>query len=142
MRFRPTSSGSPTRIPASVTVGARHLELDGQPCASFAVCGYPGEVSPGWLEPLLTYPGRLDVSLHIEPVPAEAAAAQLRKRLARLESSRAVGAERGRLADFGADAAADDAYAMAAALARGQEKLHRVGLYLTVHAAGPDELDA
>jgi TraG P-loop domain len=29
----------------------------------------PAEVSAGWLEPLITYPGRLDITLHIEPIP-------------------------------------------------------------------------
>jgi hypothetical protein len=137
-----TAAGSPSPFPGSVHVGARHLTLDSGVCASFAVCGYPAEVGPGWLEPLLTYPGRLDVSVHVEPIPAEQAAHQLRKRLARLESSRTAGAERGRLADFAADAAADDAYAMAAALARGHEKLHRIGIYLTVHAQDHGTLDA
>ena len=42
--------------------------------ATLAVTGYPAEVGPGWLEPLLAYPGRLDVALHIEPIPPPVAA--------------------------------------------------------------------
>ncbi|GLZ16269.1 hypothetical protein Acsp04_65040 [Actinomadura sp. NBRC 104425] len=134
----------PPTVPAphALRVGARSVELPGGACASFAVAGYPREVSAGWLEPLLTYPGHLDVSLHIEPVPPLVAAQRLRRQLARLESSSRADAERGRLADFAAEAAADDAAELAASLARGHGRLFRLGLYLTVHAADADELEA
>ncbi|MFI0410617.1 VirB4 family type IV secretion system protein [Actinomadura sp. 3N508] len=110
-------------------------------CASFAVAGYPREVGAGWLEPLLTYPGRLDVSLHVEPVPPLIAAQRLRKQLARLESVSRTNAQHGRLADFAAEVAADDAAELAASLARGHGRLFRVGLYLAVHAADDASLD-
>jgi type IV secretory pathway VirB4 component len=128
--------------PSALEVGARIVELPGEVCSSFAVTGYPREVGAGWLEPLLTYPGRLDVSLHVEPIPPLVAAQRLRRQLARLESSTRSDAERGRLQDFAAQAAAEDAAELAAALARGQGRLFRLGLYLTVHAADTDQLDA
>ncbi|WP_395107471.1 VirB4 family type IV secretion system protein [Actinomadura sp. SCN-SB] len=104
--------------------------------------GYPREVGAGWLEPLLTYPGRLDVSLHVEPVPPLMAAQRLRRQIARLESSARSDARAGRLVDFAAEAAAEDATDLASSLARGHGRLFRVGLYLTVHAADPAELEA
>ncbi|MEU5994975.1 ATP-binding protein [Spirillospora sp. NPDC047418] len=128
--------------PAALRVSASSLEMADGCCASFAVTGYPREVGAGWLEPLLTYPGRLDVSLHIEPIPPMVAAQRLRRQLARLESSARANAEAGRLADFSAEAAADDAADLASSLARGDGRLFRVGLYLTVHAWGTEELDA
>ncbi|WP_131737649.1 VirB4 family type IV secretion system protein [Actinomadura roseirufa] len=128
--------------PSAVRVNPRSVELPGGVCASFGVAGYPREVGAGWLEPLLTFPGRVDVALHIEPIPPLIAAQRLRRQLARLESASHADAQRGRLADFGAEAAADDAAELAASLARGHGRLFRVGLYLTVHATTHDELDA
>ncbi|HEX5494645.1 MAG TPA: hypothetical protein VFX70_08755, partial [Mycobacteriales bacterium] len=128
--------------PDGVEVAARHLRVGGGYAASFAVVGYPAEVGAGWLEPLLCYPGRLDVSVHVEPTPAVLAADRLRRQTARLESTRRATAERGRLDNPDIDAAAADARAMAAALARGETRLFRAGLYLTVHAHTLAELDA
>ncbi len=128
--------------PSGLRVRARSVELPGGVCASFAVTGYPREVGAGWLEPLVTYPGRLDVSLHIDPVPPLVAAQRLRRQLARLESATRANAQHGRLADFTAEAAADDAAELAASLARGHGRLFRVGLYLTVHAVDDRELEA
>jgi type IV secretory pathway VirB4 component len=89
----------------------------------------------------LAWPGRLDVVLYIEPLAPQAAAARLRRQRARFESNRRSDAEKGRLADPMTEAAADDAAEMADRIARGQSRLFRVGLYLTVHAPSIEELD-
>ena len=126
--------------PDAVEVRARSLRVGDGVCATFAVTGYPAEVPLGWLEPLIADPGRLDLALHIEPIPPQVAATRLRHQLARLEASSRSSREHGRLADFEGEAAADDATDLAAQLARGQSKLFRSGLYFTVHARDDEEL--
>ncbi|MDA8317029.1 MAG: conjugal transfer protein TraC [Actinomycetota bacterium] len=128
--------------PDSVEVHPRALRVGDGWCRSFAVTGYPREVGRGWLEPLCAHPGRLDVALHIDPVPQEVAAERLRRQLARLESNRRADAAKGRLADPDVEVAAEDARELAAGLARGEQKLFRVGLVLTVHAADEKTLEA
>ncbi|EHR48349.1 protein of unknown function DUF87 [Saccharomonospora marina XMU15] len=120
--------------PDALSVGARHLEVGNEWVSSFAVTGFPREVHPGWLAPLLTYPGRLDVALHVEPIDPATAAARLKKQLAKLESGRRHTAEHGRLHDPQVEAATEDAYDLSSRVARGEGKLFRVGLYLTIHA--------
>jgi hypothetical protein len=120
--------------PDALEVATRHVVVGGEHVASFAVIGYPREVYPGWLQPLLSYPGRVDVSLHVEPIDPVTAADRLKKQLARLESGRRSGEQHGRLADPQVEAATEDAYDLAARVARGEGKLYRVGLYLAVHA--------
>ena len=128
-------SWCPTGIaPDAVVVGARALQVGDRWVRTLAVTGYPREVGPGWLEPLLAHPGRLDVALHIEPVPQPVAADRLRRQRARLESGRRLDANKDRLADPDLAVAADDAAELAERIARGQGRLFRVGLYLTVHA--------
>jgi type IV secretory pathway VirB4 component len=141
-RRRPPAQPPGPFGPDAVEVRPRSLRVGDGVCATFAVTGYPAEVPLGWLEPLIADPGRLDVSLHIEPIPAQVAATRLRRQLARLESSSRAGQARGRLADFEAEAAADDATELAARLARGQSKLFRAGLYITIHAPDDEELQA
>ncbi|TWP46032.1 DUF87 domain-containing protein [Lentzea tibetensis] len=128
------SSAATAFTPDAVSIGARHLEVGGEWVASFAVVGFPREVHPGWLAPLLTYPGRLDVSVHVEPIDPATAASRLKKQLAKLESGRRHTAEHGRLHDPQVEAATEDAYDLSSRVARGEGKLFRLGLYLTVHA--------
>jgi hypothetical protein len=135
---RPPSPTPPNRAgaftPDALSVGVRHLEVGNEWVSSFAITGFPREVHPGWLSPLLTYPGRLDVALHVEPIDPVTAAARLKKQLAKLESGRRHTAEHGRLYDPQVEAATEDAYDLSSRVARGEGKLFRVGLYLTVHA--------
>jgi len=139
-RAHPSAPAAGVFAPDSLAVAPRHLEVGGEWVASFAVTGYPREVQPGWLQPLLTHPGRLDVSLHVEPVDPVTAAHRLKQQLARLESGRRHDNDHGRLADPQREAATEDAHDLSARVARGEGKLFRLGLYLTVHASSPEEL--
>jgi hypothetical protein len=134
--------GDDALVPASVQIGPRWLDVNGDHLATLAVTGYPAEVSQGWLETLLSFPGRLDVTMHIEPVPQVVAAQRLASQRARLESTRRHAAARDRLQDPEVEAAAQDATDLAYAVARGQTRLFRVGLYLTVHSPTREQLDA
>jgi type IV secretory pathway VirB4 component len=137
----PTSPDLPVAVgPAGVEVLPAMLRVGDGWAATLIVAGYPTETGMGWLEALLSWPGRLDAAMHIEPLSPVAAASQLKRQRARLESSRRLDADKGRLGDPITDAAAEDAADLADRLARGQVRLFRVGVYLTVHAPTRDDL--
>ena len=139
---RPATRAPSPFGPDAIEVGPRSLRIGDGWCRSFAIVGYPREVGFGWLEPLTAHPGRLDVAVQVEPVPASVAADRLRRQMARLESGRRADAAKGRLVDPDVEVAAVDARELAASLARGEQKLFRVGLYLTIHARSEKALDA
>ncbi|MCJ0875592.1 ATP-binding protein [Streptomyces sp. AP-93] len=126
--------------PEAIEVYARALAIGGHLATTMVVTGYPAEVTPGWLAPLLNFPGHLDIALHIDPVPNPVAAAGLKKQRARLESGRRSGFDKGHLDDPEVEAAAADAADLAYRIARGEGKLFQVALYLTVHAADEETL--
>ena len=104
------------------------------------VTGYPRQVKAGWLQPLLSYPGAADVALHVEPFPSQLAADRLRRQLARLESTRRMDEQHSKLADPTLEVAVEDTADLAARLARGEDRLFRVGLYVTVRAESEEAL--
>jgi type IV secretory pathway VirB4 component len=134
------AAGEQMPSPAALSVTPWHVQVGDGYAATFAVTGYPAEVGPAWLDPLLSYPGRVDVAVHLSPVAGQLAAPMLRKQRARLESSRRLDADQGRLGDPSTDAAAHDAADLAERVARGAAKLFDTGIYLTVHARDLDEL--
>ncbi len=135
-----TAAGEQMPSPAAVHVTAWHVKVGDGYAATFAVSGYPAEVGPAWLDPLLSYPGRVDVALHVTPVAAQLAAPMLRRQRARLESTRRLDADQGRLSDPGTDTAAADAADLAERVARGAAKLFDTGIYVTVHGRDLNEL--
>ncbi|WP_280448458.1 PrgI family protein [Nocardia brasiliensis] len=126
--------------PESLTIGTRHLEIGSDWTQTLAVTGYPREVTAGWLAPMLSHPGRVEVAIHIDPVDPVTAATRLRRQQARLESSRSHDASRGRLPDPQIDVAVEDAADLSARVARAEARLFRVGVYLSVHADSEAEL--
>jgi type IV secretory pathway VirB4 component len=127
--------------PDAVEVMPRRIRLGDTWCETFAVTGFPRQVRPGWLQPLLSYPGTADVSLHVEPLPSEIAANRLRRQLARLESSRRLDEKRSKLPDPSLEAAVEDSADLANRLARGEDRLFRVGLYVSVRADSEQALE-
>ncbi|WP_229070808.1 VirB4 family type IV secretion system protein [Actinoplanes sp. DH11] len=140
MRLFRRIAGPATVGPAVLEVSADRVRVGDGYAATLVVCGYPPQVRPGWLAPLVSYPGRVTVAVHTVPVPAELAAPLLRRQRARLESTRHLDADKGRLSDPMVEAAASDAAGLADRVARGASKLHRVGVYVTVHARTVEEL--
>ncbi|MEX2551531.1 MAG: ATP-binding protein [Actinomycetota bacterium] len=137
MRLRPRPSTIPLGAllgPDALEVSPRRIKTGGGWCETLAVSGYPREVAPGWLTPLLSYPGPIDVALHVEPVANDLAADRLKRQRARFESTLRVGAGKGRIANPEIEAAAADAKQMMSDLATGEGRLFRVGLYITVRA--------
>src|SRR5206468_484272 len=55
--------------PEAIEVHARALTVGAHLATTLVVTGYPAEVTPGWLAPLLNFPAHLDIAPHIEPVP-------------------------------------------------------------------------
>jgi hypothetical protein len=145
---RLAGKGAPPPAPAgllgpdAIQVGPSSLTAGGTVCRTFAVTGYPREVGPGWLEPLASYPGNADVALHVDPIPPPVAAQRLRRQLGRLESTRRLDDDHGRLADLEVEAAAEDAHELARRVARGEGRLYSVGLYATVRGHDQAEVDA
>ncbi|KPM51494.1 DUF87 domain-containing protein [Frankia sp. B2] len=137
---QPVDTAAAAFVPDALSVAPRHLDVGGDFLATMAITGYPREVHAGWLAPLLTYPGRVDVAVHVEPIDPVTAANRLRRQLSKLESGRQLGDEKGRLIDPQVEAATEDAYDLSARVARGEGKLFRLGLYLTVHASSESEL--
>ncbi len=127
--------------PAAVEVERDWLRTGDVWQRTLTVVGYPREVGRGWLAPLLRAAGELDLALHIEPIAPALAADRLRRQRARLESSRRIDADRGRLTDPVLAAAVEDADELAGALARGESRLFRSGVYLSVSAGSREELE-
>ena len=123
LNSKKVAAGEHMPSPAALSITPAHVRVGDGYAATFVVCGYPAEVGPAWLDPLLSYPGRVDVAVHLTPVAAQLAAPMLKRQRARLESSRRLDADSGRLGDPMTDAAAADAADLAERVARGAAKL-------------------
>lgn len=127
--------------PDAAVIEARRMACGDGYAAILVLTGYPARLPLGWLEILVGQNARVAVALHLDGVPAEVAAVRLHRRRARLESARSYAAHKGHLDDPATDAAAEDAADLADRIARGETRLLRQAVYLTVYAESERELD-
>src|SRR5438874_9407788 len=84
----PTEAAEGLLGPAALELRADRVRVGARWQRTLAISGFPREVGYGWLAPLLRAWPRLEISLHVEPFPAEIAAQRLHKQRARFESTR------------------------------------------------------
>jgi len=123
-------------------VARDHVRLEHQYVRVLAVTGYPRTVSPGWLNPLLTFAEPLEVSMHLTPLASGPMLSTLSHKLVALHSSRLLADRQGRLSDPERETAYEDVERLRDALQRGVEHVFSVSLYVQVRATSPLALDA
>ncbi len=127
--------------PASVEVSRDALCLEGEFVRALAVTGFPREVFPGWLAPLLLHDEICEIVMHIHPQDNAAMLRELLRRKNLYQSSRRVNLRRGRMDDPQAQVAEQDVDALIGQLASGEERVFEVSLYILVRAADRRTLD-
>jgi len=132
----------PALAPASLVVGSHAVQVGEQWVRTYRATDYPAELPFGWIEQLMVHRGRVDVSLHITPTAPDQVAAHLQRQRGRMESSLRVDAKHGNISDPALQVAAHDAQALALELARGNSRVFKVGLYVSVRADSEEELNA
>jgi hypothetical protein len=108
---------------------------------TIALTRYPARLAPGWLGDLQAFDGDLDVALHLRPSAGPAVMAFLERRIAELSSTVRLMEESGGRGDPYRRAALQDALELQDRVAQGTERLFDVGLYFTLWARSPSELD-
>jgi len=127
--------------PESLSINPRHLDVGGQCVRTLFVSGYPRSVGPGWLSPLIDLGEPLEISVHVTPLGAGAAARHLEGQVLALESARRYAERVGRLPDPERETALDDLTTLRDKLQRGDEKVFSVGLYILLRAGDLAALD-
>lgn len=126
--------------PSSFEVGYDHIKVDGMHCQTFFVYTYPRYIDTNWLSPVVNYDVTMDISQFIYPISSEAIMKTLKTKVAQLQSSIRISAEKGNVRDPALETALEDAETLRTELQRGQEKFFQFGLYFTIYSEDADEL--
>ena len=127
--------------PSSVEVDFKHIRVGEMFYRSFIVVDYPREVSPNWLSVLIDYKETMNVAMFLYPVESKDILSNLRRKIAEMEATIESDVKNGIEPDPKVRAALEDAVALREELARGLERFFQFGLYITLSAKSPEELD-
>ncbi len=126
--------------PSSFEVGYDHLKIDGLYCQTFFIYTYPRYIDTNWLSPVVNYDVTMDITQFVYPISSEDIMKTLKSKVAQLQSSIRMAADKGNVRDPALETALEDAEQLRTELQRGQEKFFQFGLYFTVYSANEDEL--
>lgn len=128
--------------PDAVYVHPAEIALGNSWVRAFVPRGWPREVRPGWLLPLLQFSSPGVVSLQVTPMVAQEQVARLTRRLAWNQGVQQARRTSGQLDDPAMSGAVQDAQDLRQDVVRGETRMLSIGLTLALHAPSLDKLDA
>lgn len=128
--------------PAAFVLAADHIALDTLMAKSLFVYTYPHFLETNWLYQLINMDIIMDISMFIYPLETGTLLPQLRRKATQLEASYSIEQERGLVRNPELEAAITDVEQLRDVLVRGEARLFRLGLYLTVYGKTVEELNS
>ena len=127
--------------PASIEFQSSLFKIGTRVARTYYVYGYPRQIYTGWLSSLVNLDEVIDLSIFIYPVESQVVLENLRKKVAQMEASIQIEAEKGRVRDPGKQAGIQDAEELRDKLQVGEERFFRFGLYFTIYGRSDEELE-
>ena len=127
--------------PSSMEIRYDSIRVDGMFARSFYVYAYPRYLNTNWLAPVINFDVTMDISQFIYPINSDEIMKTLKKKVAQMQSSMSIQAEKGQVRDPALETALSDAETLRTQISRGQEKFFQFALYFTIYADEEKKLD-
>ncbi|MGA2417719.1 MAG: VirB4-like conjugal transfer ATPase, CD1110 family [Candidatus Staskawiczbacteria bacterium] len=119
--------------PPYIGVTQDHIKLGERFAKSFFVFSYPRYLNTGWFSPVIDLSTPMDISFFIHPVSSELILKKLRKKITEVSSEILEREEKGLIRDPALETAYKDIETLRDNLMTAQEKMFRLGVYITVY---------
>jgi len=126
--------------PSSIAVSADSIRLGKRFIRSFFIFSYPRYLSTGWFSPIINLDTPMDIGFHVYPVDTGEILKQLRKKVTEAEAQITERAEKRLIREPSLEIGYRDLEELRDRLQTAQEKMFKLGLYLTVYANDEKEL--
>jgi hypothetical protein len=126
--------------PPFIGVFQDHIKLGERFAKSFFIFSYPRYLNTGWFSPVIDLSTPMDIAFFIHPVSGELILKKLRKKITEVSSEILEREEKGLIRDPALETAYKDIETLRDNLMTAQEKMFRVGVYITVYENSEKEL--
>jgi len=126
--------------PSSVTLSSDYSKLGKRFAKSFFIFSYPRYLSTGWFSPIINLDVPLDIGFHVHPIETGQVLKQLRKKVTEITAELVERQEKGLIKDPALEVAYRDLEMLRDSLQTAQERMFKLGLYLTVYGSSEKEL--
>lgn len=126
--------------PSSIEIQQSFFKLGERLGKSFFVFSYPRYLMTGWLAPVVNLETPLDIAFFIHPIDTALIMKQLRKKVTEVQAEVFEREQKGLIRDPVLETAFQDLEGLRDGLQTGQEKMFRLGLYLTAYTDSDKQL--
>ena len=130
---KPSIEAKDIIAPSSIAISSDHIKLGKRFIKSFFIFSYPRYLSTAWFSPVINLDTPMDISFHIHPIETGLILKQLRRRVTEVQSEIMERTEKGLIRDPALEVAYQDLESLRDRLQTAQERMFKLGLYLTVY---------
>jgi len=127
--------------PSGIEIDFNNIRIGSTFYRTYIIVGYPREVGPNWLSPLINFSHALDISMFYYPIDARDVLNNLRRKITEMQTELNIEYKEGRILDPEVQLALQDAKALQDELVAERERFFQFALYLTIPAESKKELD-
>jgi type IV secretory pathway VirB4 component len=129
----PSISAKDIIAPSSIIVNSDHLKLGKKFAKSFFIFSYPRYLSTAWFSPVINLDAPMDISFHINPIDTGDMLKKLMKRVGEVQSEIMEKEDKGLVRDVALETAYNDLEDLRDKLQTAQERMFKLGIYLTIY---------
>jgi type IV secretory pathway VirB4 component len=126
--------------PSSIVIHSSHLELEKKLAKSFFIFSYPHYLNVGWLSSIINLSTSMNISFFIFPTDTESTLKQLRRKVTEIQAEIMEKEEKGKIRDPALESAYQNIEELRDKLTTAQEKMFKLGIYLTVYGDNLKEI--
>lgn len=126
--------------PSSIVLSPDYLKLGKKFTKSFFIFSYPRYLTTAWFSPVINLDTPMDIGFHIHPVETGLILKQLRKKVTEVQAELTEREEKGLIRDPALETAFQDIETLRDRLQTAQERMFKLGLYLTIYGDSAKEL--
>jgi type IV secretory pathway VirB4 component len=119
--------------PSSIVIHPGHLELEKRIAKSFFIFSYPQYLHIGWFAPIINLNTPMNISFFIHPANTETTLKQLRRKVTEIQAELAEREEKGLIREPSLEAAYHNLETLRDRLTTAQERMFKLGVYLTIY---------
>ena len=119
--------------PSSIIVAADHIKLGKRFAKSFFIFSYPRYLSTAWFSSVINLDATMDIAFHVHPIDTGDILKKLRRRVTEVQAEIMEREEKGLIKDPALETAYRDMEGLRDSLRTAQERMFKLGLYLTVY---------
>jgi len=126
--------------PPSIYLGSTFLRIGERFSRSYFIFSFPRYLSTAWLSPIINLDVPLDIGIHIYPYSSEETLKQIRKKITEILAEIREREEKGLIREPQLEIAYRDLEELREKLITAQERMFRIGIYLSIYGKSEKEL--